>query len=261
LPKKDSALAPNAIAVKEDWMRWNDYGIGLFLQNDFKGAEAAFIRATEADPNNFDGWVNIGRVRTQEGDTAGAFKVLDKALSLKPNLARANYFYARNLKEEGKYDEAIAKLQSAVQQYPRDRVVRNELGRIFFLQKKYSDAVKEFEITLTIDPEDLQAHYNLMLCYNGLGDDAKAEAHKIRYLRYKADESAQAITGPYRQNHPEDNNERQSIHEHVSVALNVAKPVAPNAQKSANSSKKSANARGYAPKTLSRQSKYVKDNK
>jgi Flp pilus assembly protein TadD len=223
LPKRDSAPAPKAIALKEDWMRWNDYGIGLFLQNDFKGAEAAFIKATEADPNNFDGWVNIGRVRTQEGDTAGAFTVLDKALSLKPNLPRANYFYARDLKEEGKYDQAIAKLQSVLQQYPRDRVVRNELGRIYFLQKKYSDAVKEFEVTLTIDPEDLQAHYNLMLCYNGLGDDGKAEAHKIRYLRYKADESAQAITGPYRQNHPEDNNERQSIHEHVSAALTAPK--------------------------------------
>jgi len=226
LPKRDAAPAPKAIALKEDWMRWNDYGIGLFLQNDFKGAEAAFIKATEADPNNFDGWVNIGRVRTQEGDTAGAFTVLDKALSLKPNLARANYFYARDLKEEGKYDQAIAKLQSVLQQYPRDRVVRNELGRIYFLQKKYSDAAKEFEATLSIDPEDLQAHYNLMLCYNGLGDDAKAEAHKIRYLRYKADESAQAITGPYRQNHPEDNNERQPIHEHLSVALTAPKGAA-----------------------------------
>src|ERR1041385_4793897 len=81
---------------------------------------------------------------------------------------------------------------------PRDRVVRNELGRIYFLQKKYSDAVKEFEVTLSIDPEDLQAHYNLMLCYNGLGDQAKAEAHKLRYLRFKADESSQAITGPDR---------------------------------------------------------------
>jgi tetratricopeptide (TPR) repeat protein len=215
----------------------------LFLQNDFQGAEAAFIKATEADPNNFDGWVNIGRVRTQEGDTAGAFKVLDQALSLKPNLARANYFYARDLKEEGKYDEAIARLQSVLQQYPRDRVVRNELGRIYFLQKKYSDAVKEFEITLSIDPEDLQAHYNLMLCYNGLGDETKAEAHKIRYLRYKADESAQAITGPYRQNHPEDNNERQPIHEHISVALNSTKPVVPNVQRRAITSKKSADAR------------------
>jgi hypothetical protein len=38
-------------------------------------------------------------------------------------------------------------------------------------------------------------------------------------LRFKADESSQAITGPYRQLNPEDNNERQNIHEHVSVAL------------------------------------------
>jgi len=106
-----------------------------------------------------------------------------------------------------------------LQQYPRDRVVWNELGRIYFLQKKYAKAEKAFQSTLAIDPEDLQAHYNLMLCYNGLGDDAKAEQHKARYLRYKADESAQALTGPYRQAHPEDNNERQMVHEHVSVAL------------------------------------------
>lgn len=231
LGKSNPVPAANAVAAKEDWMRWNDYGIGLLLQNDFKGAEAAFTKTTEADPANADGWVNIGRVRTQEGDTAGAFTVLDKALSLKPDLARANYFYARDLKEEGRYDEAIAKLQSVLKQYPRDRVVRNELGRIYFLQKRYSDAAQQFEYTLTIDPEDLQAHYNLMLCYNGLGDEAKAEAHKIRYLRFKADESSQAITGPYRQNHPEDNNERQSVHEHVSVSLNA---------KTASAAKKSA---------------------
>jgi hypothetical protein len=38
-------------------------------------------------------------------------------------------------------------------------------------------------------------------------------------LRFKADEASQTITGPYRQLHPEDNNERQSVHEHVSVPL------------------------------------------
>jgi tetratricopeptide (TPR) repeat protein len=240
LPNKSLAPAPNAVAKKEDWMRWNDYGIGLFLQGDLQGAEAAFTKDTEADPNNFDGWVNIGRVRTQEGDTAGAIAVLDKALSLKPDLARANYFYARDLKEEGKYDEAVAKLQSVLKQYPRDRVVRNELGRIYFLQKKYQDAVTQFESTLSIDPEDLQAHYNLMLCYNGLGDEAKAEAHKVRYLRFKADESSQAVTGPYRQTHPDENNERQAVHEHSSVALNAPTTASPNAQKSASTTKKSA---------------------
>jgi tetratricopeptide (TPR) repeat protein len=103
-------------------------------------------------------------------------------------------------------------------------VVINELGRIYFLQKRYADAVKTFQQTLAIDPEDLQANYNLMLCYTGLGDEARANEHKERYLRFKADEAAQAITGAYRQLHPEDNNERQPIHEHVSVALEAPQP-------------------------------------
>ena len=52
----------------------------------------------------------------------------------------------------------------------------------------------------------------------------KANEHKERYLRFKADEASQAITGAYRQAHPEDNNERQLIHEHVSVALDTGTP-------------------------------------
>jgi tetratricopeptide (TPR) repeat protein len=219
LPHSAPVPQPNTVTTKEDWTRWNDYGIGLFLQGDLKAAAAAFAKITEADPQNPDGWTNIGRALLQEGDTAGARNVLEKALAISPQLARTNYFYGRALKEDGDYDGAIAHLRIVLAQFPRDRVVRNELGRILFLQKRYADAVKEFEQTLSIDPEDLQAHYNLMLCYNGLGDDAKANEHKVRYLRFKADESAQAITGPYRQSHPEDNNERQPIHEHVSVAL------------------------------------------
>ncbi len=70
-----------------------------------------------------------------------------------------------------------------------------------------------------MDPEDLQAHYNLMLCHQGLGNaDAAARERKL-YERFKADEASQSITGPYRQLHPDDNNERQSIHEHHSVPL------------------------------------------
>jgi Flp pilus assembly protein TadD len=211
--------SPKTVATKAEWTRWNDYGIGLFLQGDLKAAGAAFEQITQTDPQNPDGWTNIGRVLVQEGDTAGARKVLEKSLAIDPRLARTNFFYARALKEDGDYDGAITHLRIVLEQFPRDRVVHNEFGRVLFLQRHYADAVKEFEQTLSIDPEDLQAHYNLMLCYNGLGDDAKANEYKARYLRFKADESSQAITGPYRQAHPEDNNERQAIHEHVSIAL------------------------------------------
>jgi Flp pilus assembly protein TadD len=233
LPRTASPPQPKTVTSKEDWTRWNDYGIGLFLQGDLKAAAAAFEKITEADPRNPDGWTNIGRALVQEGDTAGARKVLEKSLAIDSRLARTNFFYARVLKEDGDYEGAITHLRTVLEQFPRDRVVRSELGRVLFLQKRYADAVKEFEQTLSIDPEDLQAHYNLMLCYNGLGNDVKANEHKARYLRFKADESAQAITGPYRQAHPEDNNERQAIHEHVSVVLAPAPPRKSRAAKAA----------------------------
>jgi Flp pilus assembly protein TadD len=213
------ALEPKTVSRKEEWQRWNDYGIGLFLQGDLKNAAAAFEKITEADPNNPDGWVNIGRCAVQEGDMERARKVLEKALALSPNLARANYFYARVLRSEGNYGGAAERLRKVLAQYPRDRVVLNDLGRILFLQRNYQEAVKVLGSVLAIDPEDLQAHYNLMLCYSGLGNEKLAKEHQARYLRFKADESSQTITGPYRQAHPEDNNERQGIHEHVSVSL------------------------------------------
>ena len=219
LPRAASAPPPQLSLAKDDWVRWNDYGIGLFLQGDLRGAESAFETLTQLDPQNPDGWVNIGRVRVQEGAIPGARAALEKALALRPGLARANYFYARVLKSESRFEDAAACLRSVLEQYPRDRVVRNELGRVLFVQKRYADAVREFLQVLEIDPEDLQANYNLMLCYNGLGDEQRANEYKARYLRFKADESAQAITGPYRQAHPQDNNERQPVHEHVSVAL------------------------------------------
>ena len=149
--------------------------------------------------------------------------VLQKAMELSPNLARAHYFYARVLRSDGNYDGTADELRKVLAQYPRDRVALNDYGRVLFLQRKYADAVKALNAVLAIDPEDLQAHYNLMLCYRGLGDEKQAEDHQARYLRFKADESAQTITGPYRQAHPEDNNERQAIHEHVSVPLPVLK--------------------------------------
>jgi Flp pilus assembly protein TadD len=212
---------PKTISRKDEWQRWNDYGIGLFLQGDLKAAAAAFQKVVDADPENPDGWVNIGRCAVQEGDMDRARTVLERALALSPNLARANYFYARVLRSDGNYEGSAARLRIVLSQYPRDRVALNDLGRILFLQRKYDEAVKMLQSVLEIDPEDLQAHYNLMLCYNGLGNEKLAREHEARYMRFKADESSQAITGPYRQKHPEDNNERQSIHEHVSVPLNA----------------------------------------
>jgi len=202
-----------------DRERWNDYGIGLLLQGDLKGAERAFEKVTAIDPQYADGWVNIARARVQEGNTDAAKPVLQKALALNPQLASAHYFYGLALKTDGDYAEAYNQFALAAARYPKDRVNRNQMGRMLFLQRKYKDAIAEFERTLSVDPEDLEAHYNLMLCYRGLNNDVLAAREEKLYLRFKADEASRAITGAFAIRHPEDNNEAQPIHEHVSVAL------------------------------------------
>jgi tetratricopeptide (TPR) repeat protein len=198
-------------AVRE---RWNDYGIGLLLQGDIKNAEATFLKVTQMDPAYADGWVNVGRARLQEGNVDGAEQVLRRALDVNAKLAKTHFFLGVVLKTNGRYDEALQHLRTAASLYPRDRVVLNQLGRVLFLQRQFPAARDEFLRVLAIDAEDLQAHYNLMLCYQGLGDAAGAARERTLYDRFKADESSQAITGPYRQLHPADNNERQQIHEH-----------------------------------------------
>jgi Flp pilus assembly protein TadD len=199
--------------------RWNDFGIGLLLQGDIKGAEAAFLEVTQLDPRYPDGWVNVARARLQEGNLSGAEQALRRALELAPELARAHFFQAQLLKAQGEYDAALGHLQVAAAAYPRDRVVQNQIGRLLFLERRYREAIAVFERVLKVDPEDLQAHYNLMLCWRGLGDLERARHEQALYERFKADESAQAVTGPYRRLHPHDNNERQAIHEHVSAPI------------------------------------------
>jgi tetratricopeptide (TPR) repeat protein len=204
------------VVRKQDRERWNDWGIGLLLQGDLKGAEYAFHRVTEAEPGYADGWLNIARVLIQEGETEAARPFVEKALALSPTLARGHFFLAMVQKAAGDYDGAIRNLRETERQYPRDRVTTNQLGRILFLERRYGEAVTALLQTLDVDPEDVQAHYNLMLSYRGLGQTEKAAREEKLFLRFKADEASQALTAKPRLLSPEDNNERQPIHDHVS---------------------------------------------
>ena len=92
-----------------------------------------------------------------------------------------HYFYALVQKAYGKYDDALEHLRAAALQFPRDRRVRNEIGRLLYLQRKYEAALAEFQKTLAVDPEDLEAHYNMMLCYRALKNEVMAAKEQKLY--------------------------------------------------------------------------------
>jgi lipopolysaccharide biosynthesis regulator YciM len=98
-------------------------------------------------------------------------------------------------------------------------VVLNQMARILFLKRQYADALNVLQRVCQVDPEDLQMHYTMMLCYRGLGEKERAAHEEQLFRRFKAEESAQSITAIRRRVSPEDNNERQHIHDHESVSV------------------------------------------
>jgi tetratricopeptide (TPR) repeat protein len=207
------------VILKADRERWNDWGIGMLLQGDIKGAEYAFNTVTQAEPEYADGWLNVARALIQEGETDAAKPYLRKAIALDPSAGRNYFFRAMVEKADGDYPAAIASLQRVVQQYPRDRVALNQLARILFLSRQYTESLKILADVGKVDPEDLQMHYTAMLAHRGAGNMEAAARAETLFKRFKAEESAQAITGDRRRAKPEENNERQMIHEHEGVPL------------------------------------------
>ncbi|MFQ6114350.1 MAG: tetratricopeptide repeat protein, partial [bacterium] len=206
------------VASAKNRDRWNDYGIGLLLQGDLKGAQQAFHHVTGLDPAYLDGWVNLARVYLREGNLQWAEAALASAEKVQPGFHKTYYFRGLLHKVRGEYQQAVQDLQAVANQYPKDRVVLNQIGRVYYLNAEPEKAIPYFQRVLDIDVEDLMAHYNLMLCYRALGDTEKSKAHEILYLRYKEDESAKSIAQEYRRLNPYDNNESQPIHEHDSGA-------------------------------------------
>ena len=181
----DTSWTP--VAVKKARERWNDYGIGLLLQGDVRGAEYAFTKVTEAEPGYADGWLNVARALIQEGETDRAKPFIKKALEVNAGLGRIWYFKALIEKADGDYDAALKSLAVVTLKYPRDRVVWNQVGRLLFLKRQYKESIDALQKVAEIDPEDLaDALYGHAGAYRGTGAiSGKRRANRKLFQRFK----------------------------------------------------------------------------
>ncbi|HEY6119853.1 MAG TPA: hypothetical protein VIV66_07840, partial [Pyrinomonadaceae bacterium] len=97
--------------------------------------------------------------------------------------------------------------------FPRDRMSWQQLGELCKIKRDYKGARECYENILHIDPEDLGAHYNLMVIYRkiGMNDEAKRES-KI-FADLKDDPSALPLANLFLRKHPEMSNE--SVYWHI----------------------------------------------
>ena len=216
----NSALAanPNDKTAIPDWRRWNNYGIALFDQRQYPLAIEAFTQAAALDDKYRPmALVNqaMGQLELERYDEAAA--LLDAVIKANPANARALFQQARIFIKRGQLDRAESNISQVLAAFPRDRISLQQLGELYKIKRDYRRAVETFGRILEIDPEDLGAHYNLMLVYRKLGrnDDAKREA-KI-FADLKDDPAALSLANQFLRKHPEMSNESVYWHVHELV--------------------------------------------
>jgi tetratricopeptide (TPR) repeat protein len=218
-PTPAATLAANVKRGNPDWperqwLRWNDYGIGLLLQGDLKGASAAFTKVAEIAKDKPDGPLNLARCKVQEGDLPAAKRALAESEQRRPGWGKTQVFRSLVSKEEGRLDDALADLDRVLAKFPKDRFVLNQKARVLYLAGRYAEALPPIDAVLAIDGEDLAAHYNAMLCLRALGRAGEAAAEEKWYRYFKDDESSRAVLADYRRAHPFDNRESLPVHVH-----------------------------------------------
>ncbi len=203
LPVKGEAAVDNPPSpIKDEWQRWNDYGIGLFLEGEDKGgakgelkqAEHAFKKVVELDRS--DGWVNLGRVYLREGRIPEAVDALDKAGKHKTPAAPwvIAWLTGQINMRNGYFDEAIERFESILAtkipsrnfDFSKDYEVIDALGSAYYSKARQAKrgsnewraaiekTIETYRRTLEIDSENIAAHYNLGIAYSEIAaiDDA-----------------------------------------------------------------------------------------
>jgi tetratricopeptide (TPR) repeat protein len=207
-------VAANDKSAVPDWRRWNNYGIALFDQRQYPLAIDAFTRAAElGDQYRPMALVNraMAHIELEQYDEAAS--ILDGVVKADPNNMRAAFQQARIFLKRGQLDLAEANIRLVLKAFPRDRISLQQLGELCKIKRDYPGALECYNRILQIDPEDLGAHYNLMLIYRKLGQTEEAKREGKIFADLKDDPGALALANQFLRKHPEMSNE--SVYWHI----------------------------------------------
>lgn len=124
---------------------------GIFLKaGDTGRAEAALRDALRTDPWDEDAWDLAGRVHTEKGETAEAMYDFEKAVRLRPGSALYLHDYALALARAGRYDEAQARVETALRADGNLAEAHELLGGLFERKRQLPDSVREYRRALEL---------------------------------------------------------------------------------------------------------------
>ena len=221
----ENAATPPDPTENKEWMRWNNYGIGLLDAQQYAASVHAFERVAALRPDYADAFTNMAVVEISWEKYDDAKGNLAKALTLLPGDPRALYYRALVERNAGQVDESIADLKAVVGKYPRSKDALRELGFSYYQQHDYMNARDAYERIQVIDPDDLGAHYQLAILYRRTGEKAKAAIESAKFADQKDDPTASQYALEFLRKSPEVASESVVWHTHDLTGDKPKEPV------------------------------------
>ncbi len=144
-------------------------------------------RALEAARDDPSVLVNVAHAMAHFGEDIGAaLALVDRALALNPNFARAWHVSGIHRVWAGQPDIAIEHTETCLQLSPRARVgpTLATIGYAHFLSRRFDEAVPELLVAIQDDPGFPQPYRWLASCYAHMGklDDAREIVGRLRTI-------------------------------------------------------------------------------
>ena len=158
--------------------------LGLIYKGaeDIHAAAEAFQRAIIADENYIEAYYEFGDVLLIHlGDTAQATQVLQKAVTMDADHARARTLLGIAYFRDNLTDAAINELQHAIKLDPTSLMARYMLGTAFLQQEAWQSAIDTFKKLIEIDPFHVKAHFSLGTAYRRTGEIEVAQKSLQRF--------------------------------------------------------------------------------
>lgn len=147
-------------------------GVALYAQGRYDDAIQTLCAAVDLNPADPKPYQFLDKVSdASPAELPTVLQDLEKFVSLYPESALANYYYAMSLwhSSDGLPDADLSKvkglLQKSISLQPDYYEAHFQLGVLYQDEFRYQDAITEFNRTLTLHPDFSSAHYRLALTY------------------------------------------------------------------------------------------------
>jgi len=171
-----------SLAIKPQPSIYNDLGYVLERQGMSEDAIEAYRVALKLDPESATSHFNLATHLARNKEYSEAESHLLSALKTQPN-AKVYTGLGAVLWQQGRAEEAITNLKTAIQVDPKNTGASNTLGKIFVEQGKLEEAASTYRLLAQNQPSTL-AHQSLAQVLKHLGreEEARQELAKAKVL-------------------------------------------------------------------------------